>query len=812
MDGIAGPTQAPPDTAAPADSAATSVRVEPRSRLWAWPRMHQVLFVAFTLVAAVPIAVLAIWEGQAAFQNELDSVRERHLLVARNLTSTMSRYVKDLKATFPLAFTPGSMSRPGAGLINLLEALEVIHVCILNPDGSVASVLPGLTDDIETQNPPDPARFKILRALADDMPDEPVLSKLYHDAANRPVFYLVKALPDGKLGVGIVSTRYLISLQQGISFGDRGHAVITDGSGQVIADPSKERIAASTDISNVPVVAAMMRGETGVGQFYSPSANGMMIAGYAVVPETGWGVMVPQPVSELRHRADVVNQLAVVIAVAAFAAAAVVSYLVALLLTRPVRQIAATAEAVMTGNDEVSAPPFGLWAPSEIRSLGRAFNTMLADLRRKASETLQALRQAETSNRAKTQFLANMSHELRTPLNGVVGMLELLRLSGASTTQQNYIDQASRSAQSLLRMVGDVLDLSEMEVGKIGLKPAPFRLDALIAGLREQYGEPAAAKGLTMAVSLPEALQIGLIGDAQRITQMLGNLLSNAIKFTASGGIALRISALDETASTIQIRFEVGDTGVGIAPEMQQKIFEAFTQGDGSTTRRYGGSGLGLAIVKELCQRMNGEFGVQSMIGVGSTFWLALPFEKAAVEPALEVVTPRPPPRPTVAPPPPLVAMPATPHPPRMVTAAGREFQEVLRDAGRASVRILLVEDNPANLRVTQALLETLGCEVRTAINGIHAVAAYRDGEYDLVLMDCQMPEMDGYQATRAIRHVEALLGRFTPIVALTAHAMDGSREECLVAGMNDQLSKPLTLAALTSKLLEWLSANRPAA
>jgi CheY-like chemotaxis protein len=187
-----------------------------------------------------------------------------------------------------------------------------------------------------------------------------------------------------------------------------------------------------------------------------------------------------------------------------------------------------------------------------------------------------------------------------------------------------------------------------------------------------------------------------------------------------------------------------------------------------------------------------------------------LPFEKAAVELAMEVVAPIPAPRPAVPPPTPRIAV--VPQSPRMVTAAGRVFQEVLREAGRASVRILLVEDNPANLRVTQALLETLGCEVRTAVNGMLAVAAYRDGEYDLVLMDCQMPEMDGYQATRAIRHVEAMLGRFTPIVALTAHAMDGSREECLAAGMNDQLSKPLTLAALTSKLLEWLSADRPAA
>jgi signal transduction histidine kinase/ActR/RegA family two-component response regulator len=411
------------------------------------------------------------------------------------------------------------------------------------------------------------------------------------------------------------------------------------------------------------------------------------------------------------------------------------------------------------------------------------------------------------ANAAKSQFLANMSHELRTPLNGVVGMVELLRLSGATTTQQNYIDQAGRSAQALLRMVNDVLDLSEMEVGKIGLKPAPFRLDSLVATLRDQYTALAQAKGLNLAVSLPPAFHITLIGDSQRISQMLGNLLDNAIKFTESGGAAIRVSASDETPSTIQIRFEVGDTGIGIESEQQRQIFDAFTQGDESMTRRHGGSGLGLAIVKELSQRMNGEFGVQSIVGVGSTFWLSLPFEKAATELPREVSRP-PTPRPAATPPPP---QPVTGRP-RLVTAAGQEFQEMLRDAGRSTVSILLVEDNPANLRVTQALLETLGCEVRTAVNGVQAVAAYREGVYDLVLMDCQMPEMDGYQATNAIRQVESMLGRSTPIVALTAHALDGSREECLAAGMNDQLSKPLTLAALTGKLLEWLAAARPAA
>jgi signal transduction histidine kinase/CheY-like chemotaxis protein len=794
----------------------------PRRRRWFGLKMHHLLFLAFTLVSGVPIIVLAVWEGQTAYQNELDSVRERHLLVARNLTSTLSLYVKDLKAIFSLTFATGSLPLPTPGLATLLASLDVVHVCILKDDGTVESQFQGLPD-AEVHYQPDPDRFKILRVLADDMPDEPVLSKLYHDNSGRPVFYLVKALPGGRTGLGIVSTKYLVSLQQAIAFGDHGHAVITDGKGQVIAHPLKDWVAASRDISGVPVVAAMMRGETGVDQFYSPAFNGMMIAGYAVVPETGWGVMVPQPISELRRRANQVNELALVIAAAAFAAAALISYLIALWLTRPVRQIAATAEAVMMGNEQVSAPVFGSMVPTEILSLGQAFNTMLADLRRKAAETMQALHQAETSNRAKTQFLANMSHELRTPLNGVVGTLELLRLSGVSAAQQTYIEQADGSAQSLLRMVNDVLDLSEMEVGKIGLKLAPFRLDALVSTLREQYTEQAAARRLNIAISLPDTLHITLIGDLQRILQMLGHLVSNAIKFTEAGGVAIRISSAEETPSTIRIRFEVGDTGIGIPIDMQQRIFEAFTQADTSMTRRYGGSGLGLAIVKELSNRMNGEFGVQSIAAVGSTFWLSLPFEKAAVELAREL--PRPPLVAQVAPPPPFIppaVAPTLPSPlpplvptplptrPRMVTAAGQQFQEKLREAGRSSVRVLLVEDNPANLRVTQALLETLGCDVRTATNGVKAVAAYRDGTYDLVLMDCQMPEMDGYQATGEIRRIEAIEGRSTPIVALTAHAMDGSREECIASGMNDQLSKPLTLAALTSKVMEWIAPVRP--
>ena len=771
-----------------------------------WPRMHHLLFLAFTLISAAPLGVLALWEGGVAYENELDSVRERHLLVARNLTSTMTRYVKDLKAVFSVTFANGSLvpATGNAGLAALLESLDVAHICVLDPNGAVEAVMPGMGGQV--RHPPGEADLAALRALAAKAPDEPTFSNLYHDDNDEPIFYLVKGLPNGRLALGVVTTRYLVSLQQSIAFGDSGHAVITDAKGQVIAHPLKNWVAASRDLSGVPTVEAMMRGETGVGQFFSPAFNGTMIAGYAVVPETGWGVMVPQPLQELRRRANQVNHFAIVIAGVSFALAALLSYLLALWLARPVRRIAATAEAVLTGNEFVAVPTFPGWVASEVRGLGHAFNTMLENLRHTATTTRRALHQAETLNLAKTQFMANMSHELRTPLNGIVGMLELMRLSGLSGTQSSYVEQASRSSQALLRMVNDVLDLSAMEVGTIEIGHAPFRLDAAIEAVRAEYAEIATARGLVMAVSLPDRLHMTLMGDAKHLRQILGHLVDNALKFTENGGVAIRIAATEETPTTIRLRIEVGDTGIGIPAEAQQRIFDAFAMGDDSMTRRHGGSGLGLAIVREICQRMRGELGVQSIVGVGSTFWVSLPFEKQVQEPAAPARAAR---LPVYPEPPPARARETAP--PRAMSATGMEFQNTLRRTGRESVHILLVEDNPANLRVTQTLLQALGCQVTTATNGVEAVDAYRVGTFDMVLMDCQMPDMDGYQATGEIRRIEASTGRRTLIVALTAHAMDGSMDQCLAAGMDDKLSKPMTMAALTGKLMEWLVPARPA-
>jgi len=273
--------------------------------------------------------------------------------------------------------------------------------------------------------------------------------------------------------------------------------------------------------------------------------------------------------------------------------------------------------------------------------------------------------------------------------------------------------------------------------------------------------------------------------------------VGNAVKFTATGGIAIAVTSLGDCGTAVRLRFTVTDTGVGIAPGKHVAIFEAFGQADNSTTRRYGGTGLGLSIARELCRAMGGEIGVDSDEGKGSRFWFTVVLDKLQT-PAGSSAS---------------VAGTAAPQgelPTKdglKTSAARQEFQESLRRAGRSTIHILLVEDNRANLRITKALLEAIGCNVSTARNGLEAISAFRDARCDLILMDCQMPEMDGYQAAHKIRELET--GRRTPIVALTADALDGSRELSLAAGMDDHLTKPLTLSVLTAKLVAWLAVNR---
>ena len=565
---------------------------------------------------------------------------------------------------------------------------------------------------------------------------------------------------------------------------------------------------------------------------------------------------------------------------------------------------------------------------SEIGRLGSAFDDMADALavrhaaQQRAEEELRHLNatleariqqrtiELERAVQAKSQFLANMSHEMRTPLNGVLGMLELVRQPELGSTQQRFVETARRSAETLLSLINEVLDLSKVEAGRVELEHSAFDLRIIVEEVTEAFSNLAYGKGLELACFVPADLPTALVGDPGRLRQILTNLIGNAIKFTERGEVSVRVQVIGQSISSALFSFEVTDTGIGIPAEKREQIFEAFAQADSSTTRRYGGTGLGLTIAKHFCEMMGGTIDVVSELGVGSTFRFTARF--ALQRPSVKKIE---------------MASRACESMPVLVVSGnelnrmilidqlsaravrsgqaqtGSEALEALRAAafrgdpyrraiidnslpdmsgvelahaiksisahadlqlvlltpsaqdvgesgdgvvrclpkpirqsalwhcftsgyaevptttpnatdtpisksqGIKGARVLLVEDEPVNVEVCVAMLESMGCTVETAINGLCALDRHACGEFGLILMDCQMPEMDGYQATAEIRRREALSNRRTPIVAVTGI---GARERCLAAGMDDYLAKPYTLDQIRAMLTTWLSPSVP--
>jgi len=464
-------------------------------------------------------------------------------------------------------------------------------------------------------------------------------------------------------------------------------------------------------------------------------------------------------------------------------------------ITAPIAELDRTAEAITVSRR------YGLrvskTSDDEIGHLIDRFNAMLAQIERtdaelrrhrdeleakvteRTADLRMALTVAEEASSAKTQFLANMSHEIRTPMNGVLGLAQLLLASELSARQREYVEALQHAGEGLLSLLNDVLDFARGESGRIRLEDIPFDLPGTVHEVGFLFSQRAQEKGIRFDCDVAPDVPRFVHGDPLRLRQILSNLVSNAIKFTDNGSVVVRVEPRGgDSRGRGRLAFEVIDTGIGIAAESRERLFAAFSQADDSMSRRFGGSGLGLAICKQLTDLMGGEISLRGRAEGGSVFTVILPFALAESPGAQR-------------------AAPAT-----APDAVG-------------AVRVLLVEDNPTNRLVAQAMLEELGgVSVITAYDGIGALEAFRD--VDLILMDCQMPRLDGYEATRQIRDIEHKEGRVPiPIVALTAHALDEERRRCFEVGMNDFLVKPVLLGDLAATLHRHLpeaAIARPAA
>jgi signal transduction histidine kinase/CheY-like chemotaxis protein/HPt (histidine-containing phosphotransfer) domain-containing protein len=409
------------------------------------------------------------------------------------------------------------------------------------------------------------------------------------------------------------------------------------------------------------------------------------------------------------------------------------------------------------------------------------YNRTLEDaIRARTQELRIALERAQVANVAKRQFVANMSHEIRTPMNGIMGIVDLLKDTPLTEEQQRYLGIIRNSSVALMTVINDILDFSKIEAGKLSLESVDVDIRSIVDQTVQLFRPRAQEKGISLEANVSPEMPAVLCGDPVRVSQVLNNFVGNAVKFTEHGDVTITVSVDDQDEHSSTVRCSVADSGIGISPEIRGMLFQPFNQADGSSTRKFGGTGLGLAISRQLAEMMQGGVGVESSPGVGSTFWFTVRLSNRLQPEGAAATGPEPP---------------------------AKSHRQSIGEIPHG-LRVLVAEDNEANQIVATLMLDRLGCHTDIVANGQAAIEAVAANTYDIVFMDCQMPVMDGFEATRLIRRIEGTSAHRT-IIAMTANALQGEKERCLETGMDDYVAKPVVLEELEQVIRRWGAADR---